>query len=502
MAKFLRVSCSCVAVSIAALFAASPAPCQETRPGDDLRLLVPNCDDDDGDGVADAEDAVINGDADLADLLEIGTASSASDASSRFTIEGRGRDAYRLLELKQADGRIRVFVEATRRRSPGTQALVVEKRSEAGRERRLETPIDVRPFAVCSAIDAPTEVFVVEHPQTKSFVDALRGALAPDALRLTVFNRLANGDRWVQDTAEFGYFVGASMSVALKGMRGRFQFYSCAELDAKMAAAVTAPNRGLLVAGEPRKANHYQDWFGNLEAFPPHTGPDGVARPHGRIIVGRERDTTMHVSVLRLFEEQGVQWPPITLDVGFLQIAHVDEVINFVPCKTARLGFKVLLASPAKGRALLEELSRGGHGDAKMLEGKARGEITVDRLLADEATTVSNAAAVVAMQKNRELLARETGLTDADIIDVPVYYRPRGIGVWPGGVNGVTLGSRFLVPRVFGPMVDGKDAIESVLTDSLRAAGVEPVVLDCYEGYSAQDGQIHCGTNVARIAGR
>ncbi len=108
-----------------------------------------------------------------------------------------------------------MFVEATRRRGPGTQALVVETRREAGRERRLETPIDIRPFAVCSALDAPTEFFVVEHQQTQSFVEALRGALLPDALRLTVFARLTNGDRWVQDTAEFGYFVGSSVSGAL-----------------------------------------------------------------------------------------------------------------------------------------------------------------------------------------------------------------------------------------------------------------------------------------------
>ena len=285
-------------------------------------------------------------------------------------------------------------------------------------------------------------------------------------------------------------------------MRSRFQIYSCAELDARMAATVLAPKRVLIVAGEPRKSNLYQDWYGNLEAFPPHTGPDGVAHPHGRIIVGRQRDQTMHASVLRFFEEQGVPWPPITLDVGFLQIAHVDEVINFVPCKTARLGFKVLLLSPAKGRALLAELSRGGHGAAKMLEGKARGEITVDRLLAEAGSTESNAAAVVAMRGNREVLMRETGLTDAGIIEVPACIRPRGIAVWPGSVNGVTLGSRFLVPRAFGPMLDGKDVVESVLTESLRAAGIEPVVLDCYDGYCAQDGQIHCGTNVARVAGR
>ena len=132
-------------------------------------------------------------------------------------------------------------------------------------------------------------------------------------------------------------------------------------LDRYFVTAFPGPNRCVLHIGEPLADRRWMDWFGNLESTPPFIDQNGKAFPWGRILVGRqskgkfatEKDLTMQDAVMDFLKNQEVQWPPIVLDTGFLQIGHIDEIINFVPTDT---GFKVMLASPTRGRHLLERL--------------------------------------------------------------------------------------------------------------------------------------------------
>lgn len=44
-----------------------------------------------------------------------------------------------------------------------------------------------------------------------------------------------------------------------------------------------------------------------------------------------------------------MRWPPVVVDVSWLAIGHVDEVVTFVPAKT-KTGFKVRPSSHGEGQ--------------------------------------------------------------------------------------------------------------------------------------------------------
>ena len=110
-----------------------------------------------------------------------------------------------------------------------------------------------------------------------------------------------------------------------------------------------------IVPGVPRKNTRWIDWYGNLEATPPYADSHGKRYPYGRVIVGKQRELTMHPGVMKFLEAQGLQWPPFVVDTSWLAIGHVDEVVNFVPAQN-KAGFKVLLPSPQAARDMLEVL--------------------------------------------------------------------------------------------------------------------------------------------------
>ena len=123
-----------------------------------------------------------------------------------------------------------------------------------------------------------------------------------------------------------------------------------------------------IAAGVPRENTRWIDWYGNLEATPPFTDREGRTFPFGRLVVGKQRELTMHPGVMSFLEAQGVQWPPIVVDTSWLAIGHADEVVNFLPARTAA-GFKVLLPSPKAAREMLDALLAKGMAGATVFEG-------------------------------------------------------------------------------------------------------------------------------------
>ena len=164
-------------------------------------------------------------------------------------------------------------------------------------------------------------------------------------------------DQWMQDTIEpgvFAYPTAAGRSQArccLSGIRKR-SGPSAASLDQQVATWLRRQGVVTVAPGNPRKHARSTDWYGNLEATPPHTDRKGRTFRYGRVIVGKQSEVTMHPGVLRFLESQGVQWPPIVVDTSWLAIGHIDEVVNFVPAK-GTAGFKVLLPSPKAARDVL-----------------------------------------------------------------------------------------------------------------------------------------------------
>ena len=390
-----------------AMFISCPAASGKTV------LIIPNIDD--LDGKPDATDGVVNGPIDRQDLTRI-------QLPFRVTIDqvvfsGPGRHLYRVVEMDQSVPEQTVLlVEATGPRSKNSNASISFRNANTAAT-RLTLSIDVQPFVLNSSVDSVQEVFVVKVPASKAFIadlsSTVRSLKAPPPLTVLSVKDGDDIDVWIQDAAEIGQFDGSTMSVALRGLRGNHSGpMNATPLDNHFAKTFLGKNRSVLSVGNPLPNRKWIDWFGNLEVTPPYVAPDGRRFPKGRILTGKQGDLTMHDSVTQFLENQGVQWPPIVLDTGFLMIGHIDEIVNFVPTKD---GFKVLLASPTKGRQLIEKLARQGYGDSRLLVGKSvengtKAEISVDEILQNRELTLANANAERVMEKNRLRLKQELGM--------------------------------------------------------------------------------------------
>ena len=250
-----------------------------------------------------------------------------------------------------------------------------------------------------------------------------------------------------------------------------------------------------MVPGAPRKNTRWIDWYGNLEATPPHTDRQGRRFPYGRIIAGKQRELAMHPGVMRFLEAQGVQWPPIVVDTSWLTIGHVDEVVNFVPAK-GKAGFKVLLPSPKAARDMLEVLLERGLQEAPVFAG-TENEMTLGKLRMTIAGTSENLAIDEAVARLREQLKKELNLLDSDFVMLPALFQ-RGMAVIPNAVNSVVVNGHLLVPGPRGPRHDEKDAFEEAIRAALAGCDVRVVFIESWNAYHTSAGEIHCGTNAFR----
>ncbi|MET9394877.1 protein-arginine deiminase domain-containing protein [Streptomyces sp. NPDC006624] len=305
------------------------------------------------------------------------------------------------------------------------------------------------------------------------------------------------------------------------------------------------------------------DWslnsMGNLETIPPYTH-GGRSFPAGRIIMGERKDSGARPSKVmrKLLASQGLQ-DPLLLDTSWLGVGHVDEFVQFLPADTPR-GWRMGVADPQAGLRLLRDAQRDGHGRTKMFSVPGRSDSpapkeTIDQALASRHLVADNEMAARRIAANLEVLKRETGVTDAEIVRVPALYTrdseaqtadgreipvPRltrmgagsalvdGLGdhgqqKWlarnpaagrpaapatvttsayvPGAVNGVLLArDRYLAPRQWGPVIGGKDVFTEAVSAAYRRAGLKVSYIDDWYTYHLGMGEVHCGTNTLRDA--
>ncbi|WP_425540934.1 protein-arginine deiminase domain-containing protein [Streptomyces coeruleorubidus] len=311
------------------------------------------------------------------------------------------------------------------------------------------------------------------------------------------------------------------------------------------------------------------DWslnsMGNLETIPPYAH-GGRSFPAGRIIMGERKDSGARPSkvVRTLLKSQGLQ-DPLLLDTSWLGVGHVDEFVQFLPADTPR-GWRIGVADPQAGLRLLRDAKRDGHGKTKMFSVPGRTDSpapkeTIDQALATRHLVADNEMAARRIAANLEILKRETGVTDGEIVRVPALYTrdsealtaegqeipvPRltrmgagsdlvdslgdhGQQKWlaenpagsraaapatpaaratvmtsayvPGAVNGVLLArDRYLAPRQWGPVIGGKDIFTQAVTAAYQRVGLKVSYIDDWYTYHLGLGEVHCGTNTLRDA--
>ncbi|MGH3517951.1 MAG: protein-arginine deiminase family protein [Haloechinothrix sp.] len=404
----------------------------------------------------------------------------------------------------------RCFLEAHEYPGPffeGLISLELQLRLDGrtiGSDRAL---LRVAPWIMTPNTLRPVEVFACDTgPSNEHFLLGLKQACAAVGVPLRIVPPdVHGGDRWIQDEVEFGFSASPThvLPVVCDSPRDR-------ELR-NWAAMRVGPDFGHFQIGG--STPNSLDAFGNLEVSPPVT-VRGRHYPFGRIIFGGrssgdygEASRQMMPELRRFFHAQKVQ-APIELYTDWLIVGHVDEIMTFVPANVEG-GFQTLLASSRKAEGIIDRLLSEGHGDAVLFRGLRRGdpdngdsaEITVAELRADDAFWAANATFQASMDLNREILLMELDISEADIIEIPVLFWPPGrdgrtAAFFPDMVNHLVLGNVSVVPRPYGPEVDGLDAF----ADAFQAAMPERTVhfIDDWYAYHEMLGEVHCGTNVRR----
>jgi protein-arginine deiminase len=346
---------------------------------------------------------------------------------------------------------------------------------------------------ICESLGVPDLLEIIPPNENKSLTDR-------------------DGDRWIQDEVEFGFSQSAThtLPVVCDSPRDR-------GLDAFPELRLLGPDFGHFQV-EASSAVDSLDYFGNLEVSPPVSV--GKRRyPLGRIVFGGadyrgygEKPRRMMPELRRFLHAQKVQ-SPIEIFTDWLEVGHVDEILSFVPTENEK-GFKLLLASPSKTQAILWGLSVSGHGDAVLFEGKTRNDddsakITVDELLDWSELWDVNAGYQKLIDLNREILTEELGLDDADVFAIPVLYfgqrNERTKAFFPNMVNHLVIESSStsilpkptsIVPKPYGPVVNGKDAFEEAFCATVPERDVR--FIDDWYSYHQMVGEVHCGTNARR----
>ncbi|OAA62220.1 Protein-arginine deiminase [Cordyceps fumosorosea ARSEF 2679] len=284
-----------------------------------------------------------------------------------------------------------------------------------------------------------------------------------------------------------------------------------------------------------------KDATGNLETIPPYEH-QGKAYPAGRTIMGSRYGKK--ANMVEFLEAQGAQ-PNVEVDTSWLYVGHVDEFMQFLPAPSDR-GWVMAVHDPLQGLEILRKAQRDGHGADKALSrppfpndmlGTHAGppplpNTTVDGVLALPLFARVQEYVARQIEKNVEVVRRETGLVDAEILRIPgLFYNETMTGkrdyqlygvdlpdekdeeaslgayetayqvysMYPSTVNGIALTSKhYLAPNPWGPSVDGKDVLLEATAEAYAASNMTVTFVDDYYSHHLGVGEIHCGSNAFR----
>uniref|UniRef100_A0A8D0GRS1 Protein-arginine deiminase n=1 Tax=Sphenodon punctatus TaxID=8508 RepID=A0A8D0GRS1_SPHPU len=364
-----------------------------------------------------------------------------------------------------------------------------------------ETPIftdtvvfRVAPWIMTPNILQPLEVFVCSTSDNVEFVAAVAKLTKKSKCKLIICPELENrGDRWIQDEMEFGYVQAPHKAFPVvfdsprNGQLKDFPFKSILVGGFIYLLAETS------LLGSSIPAADLMDEFGEVTV---NLLSDSVSLSvkWGQLYVlsllfSRTGGRRMTKVVKDFLCAQQVQ-SPVELFADWLYVGHVDEFMSFVPAP-GRQGFRLLLASPSACYQLFKEKQEEGYGDAVMFEGKMPFLSLLTR----------RGASPSCIDWNRDILKRELGLTERDIIDIPQLFRlleKEAHAFFPDMVNMLVLGKHLGIPKPFGPIIKGKCCLEAKVRSLLEPLGLACTFINDYFSYHLYLGEVHCGTNARR----
>ncbi|KAM4703207.1 protein-arginine deiminase type-1-like [Rhinophrynus dorsalis] len=396
-----------------------------------------------------------------------------------FSVEG--------LDFPDVDFSGLVYINLTFQKIPEKTEIFTEK-----------VVFRLAPWIMTPNTQKPLEVYVCSVPDNEMFLKDLKILVNKVRCKMNICAHVDNrGDRWIQDEMEFGY---------TEAPHKRFPVVFDSPRNGKLKdfpfKQLLGPDFGY-VTREPEKPTEVNnlDSFGNLEVSPPVT-VDGKDYPLGRILYGcglTESCLKMNKVVRDFLKAQQVQ-APVELCSDWLTVGHVDEFMCFVPAP-GKKGFRLLLASPWDCLKLFKEKQQAGHGKAVMFKGLNTKQRSIDEILEDEKLRSDAKHTQKCIDQNREIMMKELGLSEEDIIDIPMLYTldaKLADSFFPNMVNMLVLGRFLGIPKPFGPIINGSCCLEEKVRSLLEPLGLSCVFIDDFVPYHKLLGEVHCGTNVIR----
>ncbi|NXY55216.1 PADI2 deiminase, partial [Callaeas wilsoni] len=254
------------------------------------------------------------------------------------------------------------------------------------------------------------------------------------------------------------------------------------------------------------------DSFGNVEVSPP-VSVAGKEYPLGRILIGSSFPASAGRRMTRLVRDflyaQRVQ-APVELYSDWLAVGNVNEFVTFVPSSN-RKPFRMLLASPAACYRLFREKQKEGQGEATMFKGKgtafgggrAEGDrVTINKVLSNDVLAQQNQYVQRCIDWNRDILKKELGLLEEDIIDLPALFKldkqGKAVPYFPNVVTMIVLAKDLGIPKPFGPVAGGECCLERRIRALLEPLGLRCRFLEDVASYHGSLGEVRCGTTVQR----
>uniref|UniRef100_A0A8B9HZ22 Succinate dehydrogenase [ubiquinone] iron-sulfur subunit, mitochondrial n=2 Tax=Anseriformes TaxID=8826 RepID=A0A8B9HZ22_9AVES len=116
---------------------------------------------------------------------------------------------------------------------------------------------------------------------------------------------------------------------------------------------------------------------------------------------------------------------PVELYSDWLATGHVNEFVTFVPSPDTKR-FRMLMASPTACYRLFREKQKEGQGEATMFKGYSGMDtkrVTINKVLSNNIMVQQNQYVQRCIDWNRDILKKELGLTEEDIIDLPALFK-------------------------------------------------------------------------------
>ncbi|XP_049473932.1 protein-arginine deiminase type-6 [Panthera uncia] len=382
----------------------------------------------------------------------------------------------------------------------------------------------VAPCVFIPSTQMPLEVYLCRELQVEGFVNTVMELSEKSNSQVaSVYEDPNRLGRWLQDEMAFCYTQAPhkTLSFVLDTPRA----LTLEDFPMKYSLS---PGVGYVIQCTQDHRVASMDSIGNLMVSPP-VKVGGKEYPLGRILIGScfypsKEGRDMSKALRDFLYAQRVQ-APVELFSDWLMVGHIDEFMCFIPTQDkseGEKGFRLLLASPSSCYRLFEEKQREGYGDVTLFEevredqllSNGREANTIHQLLADENMRKQNEYVEKCINLNRDIVKKELGLAERDIIDIPqlfcleqlmnvpsdqqtgkFYARP----YFPDLLQMMVMGKNLGIPKPFGPQIKGTCCLEKKICQLLEPLGFQCTFIDDFDCYLTEVGDFCACANIRRV---